>query len=151
MEKGASSQKLVMGIPLYGQSFTLSNANVHGLNAPASGPGEAGKFTRAAGFLAYYEVWGRGRLWKRFRLSAGFNVDVFAVRRSAVKWPPGGPSSKTRNTEWARTRTKATSGSGTTTWTWWNERSVRVGVCKHCLSDERAVCCFRRTTRDLII
>lgn len=56
MEKGANSRKIVLGFPLYGQSFTLSNTNVHGLNAPASGAGEAGQFTRSAGFLAYYEV-----------------------------------------------------------------------------------------------
>ncbi|KMY91489.1 probable chitinase 10 [Drosophila simulans] len=56
MEKGAPSQKLVMGIPLYGQSFTLGNTNSSGLNAKAPGPGEAGEFTRAAGFLAYYEI-----------------------------------------------------------------------------------------------
>lgn len=45
-----------MGMPLYGQSFRLENKNNNGLNAKASGPGEAGEFTRAAGFLAYYEI-----------------------------------------------------------------------------------------------
>jgi len=45
-----------MGMPLYGQSFTLTQASNHGLNAPATGPGSAGEFTRAAGFLSYYEV-----------------------------------------------------------------------------------------------
>lgn len=45
-----------MGMPLYGQSFTLENSNQNGLNAKAPGPGIAGEFTRAAGFLAYYEV-----------------------------------------------------------------------------------------------
>lgn len=45
-----------MGMPFYGQSFTLADPNKHGLNAPATGPGEAGEQTRAAGFLAYYEV-----------------------------------------------------------------------------------------------
>jgi len=43
-------------MPLYGQSFQLANANEHGLNANAPGPGQAGEFTRAAGFLAYYEI-----------------------------------------------------------------------------------------------
>lgn len=56
MEKGAPARKLVMGMPLYGQSFTLSDAKNNGLNARAPGPGTAGEFTRAAGFLAYYEV-----------------------------------------------------------------------------------------------
>lgn len=56
IEKGAPSRKLVMGVPLYGQSFRLNSASNYGLNAPSSGPGEAGKFTRAAGFLSFYEI-----------------------------------------------------------------------------------------------
>lgn len=43
-------------MPLYGQSFTLENTRNTGLNSKAPGPGKAGEFTRAAGFLAYYEV-----------------------------------------------------------------------------------------------
>ena len=54
--KGASPRKIVMGMPLYGQSFTLSDPSNTGLNSPISGPGQAGTQTRAAGFLAYYEV-----------------------------------------------------------------------------------------------
>lgn len=53
---GAPPQKLVMGMPLYGQAFTLADPKNHGLNAKAPGPGTAGEFTRAAGFLAYYEI-----------------------------------------------------------------------------------------------
>lgn len=45
-----------MGMPLYGQSFQLENAKNNGLNAKAPGPGQAGEFTKAAGFLAYYEI-----------------------------------------------------------------------------------------------
>jgi len=45
-----------MGAPLYGQSFSLAEINVHGLNAPTYGGGEAGEATRARGFLSYYEV-----------------------------------------------------------------------------------------------
>ncbi|XP_037807480.1 probable chitinase 10 [Lucilia sericata] len=56
IEKGAPSRKIVMGMPLYGQSFTLENTRNNGLNAKAPGPGKAGEFTRAAGFLAYYEI-----------------------------------------------------------------------------------------------
>lgn len=56
IEKGAPRDKLVMGMPLYGQSFTLSDAKNNGLNANAPGPGKAGEFTRAAGFLSYYEI-----------------------------------------------------------------------------------------------
>lgn len=45
-----------MGMPMYGQGFTLANPAEHGLNAPAAGPSHAGEFTRSNGFLAYYEV-----------------------------------------------------------------------------------------------
>jgi chitinase len=45
-----------MGMPLYGQSFRLEKESNHGLNAKAPGPGQAGEYTRAAGFLAYYEI-----------------------------------------------------------------------------------------------
>lgn len=56
IELGAPPSKLVMGMPLYGQSFTLADPKNNGLNAKAPGPGTAGEFTRAAGFLAYYEI-----------------------------------------------------------------------------------------------
>lgn len=45
-----------MGMPMYGQSFSLADANENGLNAKTYGPGQAGEFTRAGGFLAFYEV-----------------------------------------------------------------------------------------------
>lgn len=56
IQKGAPSKKLVLGMPTYGQSFTLADANQHGLNAPSKGAGEAGPITKAAGSLAYYEI-----------------------------------------------------------------------------------------------
>lgn len=45
-----------MGMPMYGQSFTLATSKNNGLNARAYGGGEAGESTRARGFLSYYEV-----------------------------------------------------------------------------------------------
>ncbi|CAH0555523.1 unnamed protein product [Brassicogethes aeneus] len=56
ISEGVPRRKIVMGMPLYGQSFMLGDEANNGLNAPAPGPGEAGEFTRAAGFLAYYEI-----------------------------------------------------------------------------------------------
>lgn len=55
IEKGAPPRKIVMGVPVYGQSFTLSDAKNNGLNAKAPGPGQAGEYTRAAGcFISYF-------------------------------------------------------------------------------------------------
>lgn len=56
IEKGAPAKKLVMGAPLYGQSFSLAERTQRGLNAPTYGGGEAGEATKARGFLSYYEV-----------------------------------------------------------------------------------------------
>ena len=53
---GGDPSKIIMGLPLYGQSFTLVNPSNTGLNSPSSGVGEAGAFTRQGGFLAYYEI-----------------------------------------------------------------------------------------------
>ncbi|NWW43423.1 CHIA chitinase, partial [Pedionomus torquatus] len=53
---GAPAEKLVVGFPTYGNTFTLRNPSNNGLGAPASGPGPAGPYTQEAGTLAYYEI-----------------------------------------------------------------------------------------------
>lgn len=61
ISKGAPPKSIVMGMPLYGQSFTINDPRAGtGLNSPASA-GNAGEFTRAAGFLSYYEICDRVR------------------------------------------------------------------------------------------
>jgi chitinase len=56
MRLGAPKEKLVIGMPTYGRSFTLSSKRDYIVNSVASDGGKAGVFTREAGFLAYYEV-----------------------------------------------------------------------------------------------
>lgn len=56
IQKGADPRKLILGMPTYGQSFSLGDRNNNGLNALTYGGGEAGEDTRARGFLSYYEV-----------------------------------------------------------------------------------------------
>ncbi|KAJ9573430.1 hypothetical protein L9F63_009158, partial [Diploptera punctata] len=53
---GAPKDKLVIGMPTYGRTFTLSNTASFKVNSPASGGGKAGDYTKEGGFLAYYEV-----------------------------------------------------------------------------------------------
>lgn len=55
LRSGCPKDKLVLGIPLYGRSFTLENSSNNGVGAPASA-GIAGEFVAEQGFLAYNEI-----------------------------------------------------------------------------------------------
>ncbi|XP_023936024.1 chitinase-3-like protein 1 [Bicyclus anynana] len=55
LQQGCPADKLVLGVPLYGRTFQLSNANNNGVRAPASGAGIAGTWTATSGFLGYNE------------------------------------------------------------------------------------------------
>lgn len=54
---GAPANKLVMGIPTFGKSFTLASSESQ-VGAPISGLGLPGRFTKEEGTLAYYEICG---------------------------------------------------------------------------------------------
>ncbi|XP_026686468.1 uncharacterized protein LOC103519043, partial [Diaphorina citri] len=56
VKQGAPKEKLMIGMPTYGRSFTLVDPTKFDIGAPASGGGEPGKYTAEAGFMSYYEV-----------------------------------------------------------------------------------------------
>lgn len=59
LDAGMPASKLNIGFALYGRSFTLKSENDYELDAPTTGPGEAGNYTRKTGILAYYEICSR--------------------------------------------------------------------------------------------
>ncbi|XP_046534129.1 chitotriosidase-1 isoform X2 [Equus quagga] len=56
LQKGTPANKLILGMPTYGRSFSLASSSDTGVGAPVTGPGTPGPFTREGGLLAYYEV-----------------------------------------------------------------------------------------------
>lgn len=56
IQGGAPAEKVIMGVPTYGVSFTLADPSNNGIGAPISGPGKPGQYTAGAGALAYYEI-----------------------------------------------------------------------------------------------
>jgi chitinase len=50
---GVPLEKLIVGIPFYGRSFTLKNKNQRGFGSECTGDGKSGEFTRENGFLSY--------------------------------------------------------------------------------------------------
>lgn len=55
-ELGGDKKKIVVGVPFYGQSYTLKKDKEHGLGSETDGPGLPGEYTQQPGMLAYYEI-----------------------------------------------------------------------------------------------
>jgi len=60
VSKGADRSKLIMGVPMYGQSFQLAHPADSSVGSEASGPGLPGEATQQPGMLAFYEICKRG-------------------------------------------------------------------------------------------
>lgn len=78
VKEGAQKEKVIVGVPFYGQTFQLKETRrlrqrVVGEGAPASGPGSPGEFTRQPGMLAYYEICNniRKNKWETGRDNSG--------------------------------------------------------------------------------
>ncbi|BET02278.1 chitinase [Nesidiocoris tenuis] len=56
VKQGAPKEKLMIGMPTYGRSFTLVDETKFDIGAPASGGGKPGNYTAESGFAAYYEI-----------------------------------------------------------------------------------------------
>nr|XP_042910581.1 chitinase-3-like protein 1 isoform X1 [Parasteatoda tepidariorum]XP_042910582.1 chitinase-3-like protein 1 isoform X2 [Parasteatoda tepidariorum] len=56
INKGAPRNKIVLGMGLYGRSFTLTDPSKTDLGSPAKGPGRGGPITKEPGMLGYNEI-----------------------------------------------------------------------------------------------
>jgi len=56
LKAGVPASKLVLGLPTFGHSWVLADANKHGIGAPGAGPSPGAKCTQSDGYLAYWEV-----------------------------------------------------------------------------------------------
>ncbi|XP_071452321.1 chitinase-3-like protein 1 [Hetaerina americana] len=56
IERGVPRQKLILGVPSYGRTWTLMSMSNSGVGAPARGAGNPGGFTSEAGMIGYNEL-----------------------------------------------------------------------------------------------
>ncbi|XP_017477717.1 PREDICTED: chitinase-3-like protein 1 [Rhagoletis zephyria] len=61
LAQGAPREKLVVGVPFYGRSYTLANAANHTVGAPHLGRGLAGQYSIEPGSIGYNELCERMR------------------------------------------------------------------------------------------
>ena len=55
-KKGAPLEKLLLGTPFYGRTFTLTTGSTSPGSPSSGNGGTPGKYTEEEGFLAYFEV-----------------------------------------------------------------------------------------------
>ncbi len=49
-------EKVLIGMPVYGRTFTLADPNSFDIGSEVIGGGEAGRYTGEEGFLSHYEI-----------------------------------------------------------------------------------------------
>ena len=80
VSKGAHREKLVVGVPFYGRSFTLTSVNQNKPGAASVGPGAPGKYTNEEGFLSYFEICSKIRSEQGWTTKRDSDGNVYAVR-----------------------------------------------------------------------
>jgi chitinase len=56
ISQGAPRDKIILGMPAYGNSFSLIDPTINGINSPSNGPGAAGNLLNQTGYLGYNEI-----------------------------------------------------------------------------------------------
>ena len=67
-KNGFAKSQLNLGIPFYGQSYTLESAGNANVGAPATGPGAPGKFSNQQGMLTFFEICQKGKEFTYFKI-----------------------------------------------------------------------------------
>lgn len=57
IKSGVDTDKIILGIPLFGNSFTFKMRNFTEVGAPIAALGLPGRYTNRRGMMAYYEVY----------------------------------------------------------------------------------------------
>lgn len=56
IDVGMPAGKIILGVPMYGRSYTINKKMENGIDSPAGAYGNSGRFTQQSGLLSYYEV-----------------------------------------------------------------------------------------------
>lgn len=75
LAQGCSREKMVMGIPTYGRTYTLREPYNNGIDAPVEALGEPGPFTLSSGSLGFNEV-----NYLASKLANDFAIPIFHFR-----------------------------------------------------------------------
>ncbi|EDW62154.2 chitinase-like protein 4 [Drosophila virilis] len=65
VEQSKISEKLILGIPLFGRTFTLEDASKTAVGAPSKGPGRQHDFSRQEGYMTYAEFCAQAVKWEK--------------------------------------------------------------------------------------